>query len=180
MKELSLHILDIVQNSLHAGATEIEVTIAENLHENLFSVCITDNGHGIPAKELLNLQDPFFTTKKKKTGLGIPLLKQHAEMAGGNIEIKSEVGKGTTITATFEHNHFDRQPMGNIAGTITGIIRANPETRFIYKHSFNDKEFALDTTEIKTELEDIPINSNEVLRFIQDYIHENLNKLYTK
>jgi hypothetical protein len=179
MKELSLHILDIVQNSLHAGASEISVLVCEDVKSNLYSITIKDNGKGIPKETLDNLLDPFYTTKNKKTGLGIPLLKQHAEMTGGNLLIESKVGLGTTIIANFQHNHLDRQPMGDIAATITGIVRANPDIRIIYQHEVNGQSFLLDTAEIKSEIDDISINSKEVLNFIEEFIRDNLNELST-
>ena len=179
MKELSLHILDIVQNSLHAGADKIEVEVCENITENSFIITISDNGCGISEEKIANLLDPFYTTKNKKTGLGIPLLKQHTEMAGGNFSIESKPGAGTKICATFEHNHLDRQPMGDIAKTISGLIRANPQVRFIYSHQINTNQFTLDTDEIENELEGLPINSKEVVNFIEDYIRENLNAIST-
>jgi hypothetical protein len=179
MKELSLHILDIVQNSLHADATEISVSVLEDLKNNLYSISIKDNGIGIPKERLENLLDPFYTTKNKKTGLGIPLLKQHAEMAGGNLSIESQEGVGTTLTATFGHNHLDRQPMGDIVATVTGIVRANPQIRITYMHQINEKKFIFDTSEIKAELENVPINSKEVLNFIDVYLRDNLNELST-
>jgi hypothetical protein len=179
MKELSLHILDIVQNSLHAGATEISVLVSEDVESNLYSIAIKDNGKGIPKETLDNLLDPFYTTKNKKTGLGIPLLKQHAEMTGGNLWIESKVGTGTTISANFQHNHLDRQPMGDIAATISGIVRANPDIRIIYQHEVDDKVFTFDTNAIKAEIEDLPINSREVLNFIEEFIRDNLNELST-
>jgi Histidine kinase-, DNA gyrase B-, and HSP90-like ATPase len=179
MKELSLHILDIVQNSLQAEATEIKIFVVEDLIQNIYSIKIVDNGKGIPEEKLSSLLDPFFTTKNKKTGLGIPLLKQHAEMAGGNLRIESKVGIGTSIIATFQHDNLDRQPMGNIVETITGIIRYNSETKFIYHHQYDEKEFELNTDEIKSELGEIPINSREVINFIEEYMHENLNEIST-
>lgn len=179
MKELSLHILDIVQNSLHAGASEISISVVEDFRKNLLSIQIGDNGKGIPEDKLMNLLDPFFTTKKKKTGLGIPMLKQHAEMAGGDLQVESKVGKGTILTATFQHDNLDRQPMGDLTGTIIGLIRANPEICWKYKHRVNEREFLLDTNEIKAELDDVPINSREVLNFIEEFIRDNLNELST-
>ena len=179
MKELSLHILDIVQNSLHAGADKIEVEVYENIAKNSFIITIIDNGCGISKEKIVNLLDPFYTTKNKKTGLGIPLLKQHTEMAGGNFSIESKPGTGTQICATFEHNHLDRQPMGDIAKTISGLICANPQIRFIYTHQVNTEKFVLDTDEIKNELEGLSINSKEVVNFIEDYIRENLNAIST-
>lgn len=177
MKELSLHILDIVQNSIHAEASEIKIEVIEDIQRNLLSISIEDNGKGMTQEIVNRLLDPFFTTKQKKTGLGIPLLKQHAELAGGNLEIDSEPGKGTCIKATFEHRHFDRQPMGDVTQTLIGLIRSNPEINFIYKHSVNEKKFELNMSKIKEELDGLPVNSREILNFLEQMIKENLNEI---
>jgi anti-sigma regulatory factor (Ser/Thr protein kinase) len=177
MKELSLHILDIVQNSIRAGATSIKIIVAENLPKNSYEISIRDNGCGMDNQTLTQITDPFFTTGKKKTGLGIPLFKQHAEAAGGSLTIKSEKEKGTTVEAIFEHNHIDRQPMGDIAGTIIGLIRSSPEIEFIYRHSFNNKHFTINTNEIKNELKEININNLEIISFLTDMINENIEEI---
>jgi hypothetical protein len=179
MKELSLHILDIVQNSLHAGASKISIEVCEKVKKNIFTIRINDNGKGISKELMSSLLDPFYTTKNKKTGLGIPLLKQHTEMTGGNLHIESHEGAGTTLTATFTRNHLDRQPLGDITRTVSGLIRTNPKTRIIYSHEIDKKKFLLDTQEINNELEGLPINSNDVINFIEEFIRDNLKEIST-
>lgn len=174
MKEISLHILDLVQNSINAGANLIQIIIAEDMELNQLTIKIADNGRGMDQETLKLISDPFFTTAMKKTGLGIPLLKQHAEAAGGTLVVETEKGKGTTVNAMFQHNHIDRQPMGDITSTITGLIRAFPDIDFVYRHTFNNNHFTLDTREIKTELQEISINSMEIISFLTDMINENL------
>jgi len=179
MKEISLHILDIVQNSIQAGAKQVIISITEDIPENMMRIEITDNGKGMNSEILAKVNDPFFTSGNKKTGLGLPLLKQHAEAAGGAIIIESGEGKGTTVIATFVHDHPDRQPIGDITTTMMSLIRSNPEMDFIYSHSANRKKFVLDTRHIKQELEGIPIGSKEVIVFLRDMITGNLNELIT-
>jgi anti-sigma regulatory factor (Ser/Thr protein kinase) len=177
MTEISLHILDLVQNSVNAGANAVQISIDENTIKNLLEIKISDNGKGIKTEELSKVDDPFYTTGNKKTGLGIPLIKQQAEATGGQFEINSVEGKGTTITAIFTRNHIDRQPMGDIASTITSLIRAYPHIELIYKHAFNNKIFTFNTGEIKAELKEIPINKKEIIDFIKDMIDENIQEL---
>lgn len=174
MTELSLHILDLVHNSINAGANAVQIVIIENTKTNKLEIKISDNGSGILPEIMNKVEDPFFSTGNKKTGLGIPLIKQQAEATGGKFEINSIHGKGTTIKAVFAHNHIDRQPMGNIAATITSLIRSYPEIEFIYKHSYNKQQFTIDTCEIKAELSGIPIDKQEIIDFIRDMIDENL------
>ena len=177
MKEISLHILDIVQNSVKAGATLIYIAINENIKQNKFEVIIRDNGCGMNHEILNQISDPFFTTGNKKTGLGIPLLKQNAEASGGQLTIDSEEGKGTTVKADFLHDHIDRQPLGDITGTIIALIRICADIEFVYRHSYNNKHFTFDTKEIKNEIEGISINNNEIISFLTDMINENLEEI---
>jgi anti-sigma regulatory factor (Ser/Thr protein kinase) len=177
MKELALHILDLVKNSVNAEATAVQISIIENTETNKLKIKIADNGNGMLPEMISKVEDPFFTTGNKKTGLGIPLMKQQAEATEGKFEIISIPGKGTTVKALFTHNHIDRQPMGDIAATITSLIRSYPEIEFIYKHSYNKKQFVLDTCEMKVELNGIPINKKEIIDFIKDMIDENLREI---
>ncbi len=175
MKELSLHILDLVQNSIQANANSICISINENTETDLFSITITDNGKGMDTKTLELILDPFFTTKGKKTGLGIPLLKQHAELTGGSVSIESQPGQGTKVSARFGYSHIDRQPMGDIIGTIISIVRAYPDIDLEYLHSINNKQISFKTKEIKTELDGVPITTPEVLTFIKEMLNEQLS-----
>jgi hypothetical protein len=177
MKDWSLHILDIAQNSLNAEATLIEILLTEDTDMDLLQLAIKDNGKGMREEQLHMLNDPFFSTGNKKTGLGIPLLKQQAETAGGNVQVHSQPGKGTTVTATCVHSHIDRQPLGEVAETIISLIRANPHIDFVYCHRLNKKEYTLDTRLIKEELKDMAINNKAIINFIKDMIQENLDAL---
>lgn len=177
MKELSLHILDLVQNSIHAYANLIQITITETQANNMLLICLEDNGCGMGPQAIDNVLNPFYTTKNKKTGLGIPLLKQHAELAGGTIEISSQVDVGTRLTATFGLDNIDRQPMGDLTGTLVNLIRANPEINFDYEHRVDDKKFNFSTREIKEEIDGIAINTPEILKFIKELISENLQDI---
>lgn len=177
MKEISLHILDIVQNSIHAEASQVQIDINELVHNDKLILSVTDNGYGMDEEKLKNVLDPFFTTKNKKTGLGIPLLRQHAEQTGGGLIIESEPGRGTKIEAVFGLAHLDRQPMGNISETMTSLIRMNSGIRFIYTHRVDDKNFVLDTREIEKELEGLSIGSPEIIGFLKDMIKENLTEI---
>ena len=177
MLELSLHILDIVQNSIHAGANEIRLVIDDLAGQNQVRIAILDNGKGMDEATLHKLSDPFFTSKNKKTGLGIPLFRQHAEAAEGGVDITSEVGRGTTIEAWFVRNHIDRQPMGDLVGTLSMLVRSNPSIRFILKYATDVGLFEFDTHEIMRELDGVPIDTPEVTAFIKEYISSNLEAI---
>jgi len=174
MEDLSLHILDIVENSVAAEADKIEIRISEDKKKDLLSVEVIDNGSGMDEETTKKALDPFYTTKTvRRFGLGLPLLSEAAKAANGSFSIESKKGKGTKIWATFQHSHIDRQPMGDIGQTIITLILGNPEVDLIYVHKKNNQKYSLDTREIKAQLGDIPINSLDGIRMIK----ENLKKI---
>ena len=175
MNEIALHILDIVQNSIQAQATKIEILISENLTEDLFEIVITDNGKGMTDAQLREVTDPFFTTRTtRKVGMGIALLKQGAEQTGGSLEIKSTVDSGTYLKAVYHHKHVDRPILGDIAGTMTLLIGANPQIHFIYNHQTPLSSFEFDTDEVLEELGGVPVNDPDILKALKELIEENL------
>ncbi len=179
MQDLSLHILDVVENSIEAGATRVEITIEEDIRQNRLVVKIKDNGKGMDKKTLDKVLDPFYTTKKtRRIGLGLSMLAQATKEAEGDFNIKSKRGKGTTITAQFMYDHLDRKPLGDIAETLIALIASNGLTvDFTYKHKKNSKHFVFDTKDIKKELNGIPINNFEVLKLLQKNIRKELESI---
>lgn len=183
MEDLSLHILDIVENSITAGAANIRIKIKEDTRENLLLLEISDNGRGMDEEMLRNALDPFHTTRTTRNiGLGIPFLADAARDTGGDISIKSVKGEGTTITAVFRHDHIDRKPLGNIWKTLIVIIVSNPDIDIVFEHKINASEYLLDTAEIKKELDDVPINAPGVIKVIENDLKEwfNSTKLMIK
>lgn len=177
MEDLSLHILDIAENSITAGADRIGITIREDVSSNLLAIEISDNGRGMDKEMFEHACDPFYTTRTtRKVGLGIPLLAQAAKECMGDIKISTEKGKGSTIKATFQHNHIDRKPLGDIGKTMMVLIVSNPDIDFRFEHSRDDDTYVLDTAEIKKELDGVPINTPEVIKIIKDSISTWLNR----
>jgi len=178
MTELSLHILDIVQNSISAEATKIEIRIDENISTDEYLISITDNGKGMDEQMLNTVADPFFTTRTtRKVGVGLSLFRQNAEQTGGNMTIESKVGEGTIVKAVFGYHHIDRLPLGDMAGTMTLLIGANPKIRFIYNHNTPLSEFEFDTEEVNEELGKVPINHPDILKALKEMIEENLEMI---
>jgi anti-sigma regulatory factor (Ser/Thr protein kinase) len=175
MLELSLHILDITENAVRAQAQTVRITLTEEPAMDRFMLEIRDDGKGMSADELKRALDPFYTTKKvRRVGLGLPMLAQAAENAGGCLEIESKPGEGTTVTVTFQLNHIDRQPLGDVPSTLVTLIMGNPDIHFVYRHQRGQDVYILDTDDIKTEIEDVPINHIEVLKFIKQDVAEGL------
>ena len=180
MREISLHVLDIVQNSVVAGATKIEVDVCEDVAADKLTVIIADNGCGMSKDFLERVIDPF-TTKRttRKVGLGLSLFKSAAQLTGGNFDIQSEVGKGTIVKACFVHDSIDRQPLGDMASTMSVIIGGAPNVDFIYRHSFDGREFTFDTKSIRQVLgQDVPLNEPDVLNWIEDSIRCETENIY--
>lgn len=178
MKTLSLNILDIVQNSIRAKATDVCIEIDESVETDLLRIKISDNGTGIPPELLKNITDPFVTTRtKRKMGLGLSLLKYHAEITCGNLEIDSEVGKGTVINATFINSHIDRQPLGDIAGVLIIILMCNPPVNLSYVHKTDVGQYSFSSVETKEFLEVENLNENTLLQMIKGMINENLTDI---
>jgi anti-sigma regulatory factor (Ser/Thr protein kinase) len=178
MLELSLHILDIAENAVRAEAETVLITLIEDLQSDCLTLEIRDNGKGMDQGELRRVLDPFYTTKKvRRVGLGLPMLAQAAQHAGGDFEIESKPSEGTTVRVAFQLSHIDRQPLGDLPGTLTTLIAGNPDIHFIYRHRREQREYALDTDEIKKQIEDIPINHIEVLKFIRQAIAEGLKEI---
>lgn len=178
MKELSLNILDITQNSISACASRIIISVEKDTDENLLTVTIEDNGKGMDEEFVKNVTDPFTTTRNtRKVGMGIPLLKMSAEQAGGEFNISSKLGVGTEVTATFKLNHIDRVPLGDIGQTISVLVSCNQQVDFLYVHKSDGQEFKFDTMEIKEILGDVPLNEPDVIMWMQEYIRDGIKSI---
>ena len=181
MKELSLNILDVTENSVKAGATLTEILIEETA--DVLSLSIKDNGCGMTDEIEKSVVNPFYTTRTTRSvGLGIPLLKLAAEQTGGKISIESATAEetslhGTTVSATFYKNHIDFTPLGDIVSTVTTLIQGHPEVDFLFKHSGEGLEVLLDTREIREVLEGVPLDTFEVLLWIKDNLAEQYNSI---
>ena len=153
MEDLSLHILDIVENSIRAHARKIEIKITEDKKRDLLDIEIIDDGEGMDESTIKNVLDPFFTTRNtRKVGLGLPLLAQSAEESGGSVKIKSKPGKGTKVRATFGYSHIDRRPFGDIGKSLKVLIVANPDIDFIYDYKKNGASYHICTKELKNDI----------------------------
>ena len=177
MKELSLNILDIAQNSLKARATKVTVEIEED--ENFLSFTITDNGCGMTEEFLKNVTNPFTTTRKtRKVGLGLPLLKMQAEMTGGSFSISSRSeteyeDHGTAVTAKFNKDSIDYIPLGDIIGTLCVLVQGIGDVELDFIHTTPRGEVTLSTEEMRAALgDDVPLDLPEVMAWVREYLIE--------
>ena len=178
MRELSLNILDIAQNSLSAGAGLVTLTVDEDSGADSLTLRVEDDGRGMDADTLQRVRDPFYTTRTtRKVGMGIPLFRMAAEMTGGSLDIVSEPGTGTAVTASFSLSHIDRMPLGDMAGTVTALIRLNPGVDFVYRHTVDGRSFEMDTRELRAQLGDVPLSEPDVMEWIDGYLREQEDSL---
>lgn len=178
MKELSLNILDISQNSVKAGASCVDITVTESVSRDLVSIEIKDNGCGMSEEFVASVIDPFVTTRTtRKVGLGIPLVRQLALDTDGHFDIRSKLGEGTVLYADFRLTHLDRPPIGDVSSTVVTLISSAPDIRYVYTHVTDIGEFVFDTEEVKIMLDGIPIDSPEILVWLGGYLTENLNTI---
>lgn len=178
MKELSLNILDIVQNSIRAKADEILIGITESISRDLYEIIIEDNGTGISAEILQIVTDPFVTTRtKRKMGLGLALLKYHAELTGGSLVISSKTGKGTIVKAVLSHKHIDRQPIGDIVSVLLMLIASNDNINYIYQHRTDYGEYRFSSLETIEYLEVESLNDRILLDELRYIIAANLKEI---
>lgn len=174
LPEISLNVLDIAQNSIKAGADLVCIKVVRMRAQGSMTLTIDDNGCGMSEEQLEHVTDPFFTSRStRKVGLGVPFLKQAALISGGEFDISSEVGVGTKVYARFNTDHIDCMPLGDINGTIFSLVVMNENLDFVYTYQVDDKEFTLDTREIREILGDVSFQSNEVSSFLRDYLSEN-------
>jgi anti-sigma regulatory factor (Ser/Thr protein kinase) len=177
MRELSMHILDVLENALEAGATQVELSIAEDLEADRLSIAVRDNGRGMDAETAGRALDPFFTTRTTRhVGLGLPLFAAAAKRCDGDLTVESSPGRGTTVKATFRRSHVDRAPLGNMTDTLLAFLLGfSPSTaapRFTYYHQVGDRAFELDTAAIQAELGEVPLSHPRVREWLHEYIAE--------
>ena len=178
MKDLSLHILDIVQNSIRAKASTIGIEITERPENDQLIITITDKGCGMNKEQLSRAIDPFYTSRTtRKVGLGLSLLKQNAEMTGGSFHIESEEQKGTKVTAVFGLKHIDRPVMGDLTGTLLILLCAPDTPDYVFKHQTPSGEFELNSMDIKQTLDGVPITHPDIRNFLKEMIQENLEQI---
>ena len=183
MREISLHLLDIAENSVAAESLNIRIDVLEDLQNDLLRVSISDDGRGMDAETAKRVLDPFYTTRAtRKVGLGIPLLKLAAESTGGGLSLETEPGKGTRIEASFRHSHIDRMPLGDISTTFLTLLVSYPQVSWLFNYEVtetdgNRRQFRLDDKEIKAVLGDMPFTEPDILKFLRGMIEDGIHFL---
>ncbi|MRR32029.1 ATP-binding protein [bacterium] len=180
MREIVLHLLDLAENSVSAGAKAITIEVCEDLDRDLLTASIEDDGRGMDEETVKKITDPFYTSRTtRNVGLGIPLLKEAAEACEGGMSIRSKPGIGTRVEVMFRHSHIDRMPLGNLKGTFTGLTVTHPEVHWIFRYTArnNRKEgtFEFDDEPVKTILVDVPLTHPDVLTYLSETLGNGLD-----
>ena len=179
MRELSLNVMDVAQNSVRAEANLVRITVTESDREDNLTIEIADNGCGMTEEQVQQVIDPFFTTRTtRKVDLGVPLFKLSAEQTGGSFNIQSKENVGTTTTASYVKSHVDMTPLGDINSTVKILIQCNPDIDFIFTHSTDIDSFVLDTRELREVLGDVSLDTPDVLEWITEFLEENTRNIY--
>ncbi len=170
--------MDIIENGINAGATLIHLTVIETRKNNRLYVTIKDDGQGLSDEKLQEVMDPFYTTRTtRRVGLGLSLFRETSRRCEGTFDIKSREGEGTEVFVSFQLDHIDLPPLGDMAGSMVSLIVGNPEVDFVYTHEVEEDTFDLDTRDVKGELDEVPITHPEVIKYLTETTRESLKKI---
>ena len=173
-----MHILDVLENAIEAGATRIALTIEEDTALDRLTIEVQDNGRGMPSELAARALDPFVTSRQTRhVGLGLPLLAAAAERAGGGLEIRSAEGVGTVVRATFQLSHWDRAPLGDLASTLLATLLSQTAPELVYEHRVDGRRFGCDTRELRQALGDIPLSHPKVRAWLREYLGQGIASL---
>lgn len=179
MQELSLHILDLVQNGIEAGACRIVLTVTEDSAADMLTIRVEDDGRGMDAAVVRKVTDPFYTTRStRRVGLGLPLIDMSASQCGGQLKIASTVGKGTAVEACWRLSHIDRPPLGDMAQTVKTLFVLNPDIDIQYTHQVDQRSFSATVYELTEILDGIPFTQPDVLEWLGEYLNGHEQQLY--
>lgn len=180
MRELALHLLDIIENSVSAHANTIQIVVEEDHAVDRLRMVVEDDGVGMDAEMVARVTDPFVTSRTtRKVGLGIPLLKAAAESCNGCFEITSTPGKGTRVVVEFQHSHIDRMPLGNLAATVLTLVIGSPQVHWLFRYQVDDRTFEFDDAPVKQELEGVALTEPAVLGFLRELLETGVASVKT-
>lgn len=183
MREIALHLLDIAHNSVAAQSRSISVQVVEDLFYDRMIVSVVDDGNGMDAQTVQQVQDPFYTTRTTRSvGLGIPLLKLAVEAAGGSFRLQSQPGKGTRMEAELRHSHIDRMPLGDLPATYLSLLVSYPQIDWTFRYRVTDqdqhrREFLFESAALKRELGDMSLTEPEVLAYLRNLFEEGIRSV---
>lgn len=182
MREIALHVLDIAQNSVRAGASLLRVTLLVDRGRDRLTVEVEDNGSGMSEEVAARVADPFYTSRStRRVGLGLSLLQAGAESTGGSFALESRPGAGTRVTAEYVLSSIDRPPIGDFAGTVHSLMHCCPELDFVVRVQIPEQPQAavLDTRDMRALMGDLRLDEPEVSAWIGEKLHSMFPDSYT-
>jgi anti-sigma regulatory factor (Ser/Thr protein kinase) len=178
VRELALHLLDIAENSIAAGASTVQIAINEDTRADRLTISVTDDGRGMDEQTVARVVDPFYTTRTtRKVGLGIPLLKEAAEACNGALRIWSKPGNGARLVVEFQRSHIDRMPLGNVADTMVTLLVSAPQIHWILTYEADGQTFTFDDAEMKATLEGVPITEPDILAWLRNTLQTGIAEI---
>ncbi|MCD6291649.1 MAG: ATP-binding protein [Anaerolineae bacterium] len=178
MRELALHLLDIAENSVAAGARNVTITIEEDTRGDRIRLAVEDDGKGMDAEMAERVTDPFVTSRTtRRVGLGIPLLKAAAEACNGSLQIVSAPGRGTRVEVDFQRSHVDRMPLGDVVSTMLTLLVGFPDVHWTFHYKGDEKQFTFDDAPIKDALGEVPLTEPSVLAFVRETLETGISEI---
>ncbi len=178
MQDLSLHVLDLIQNCVEAGAGTVRISLDESGLDGVVALEVSDDGRGMSPELLARVKDPFTTTRTtRRVGMGIPLIQQAVQAAGGDLSMESREGHGTTIRAWFLRDHIDAPPLGDVAQSVAIAIATNPGVRFVYTHTAANGSFCVDSKQIAEFLAEVSISDPGVVAWLKQHLREGIKQV---
>lgn len=175
MRELALHLMDIAENSVTAGARTVEIAVEESVADDRLRLTVSDDGPGMDEETARRVLDPFVTSRTtRRVGLGLPLLKAAAEACNGSLTLTSAPGQGTRVEAEFQRSHIDRMPLGDLPGTFLALVIGWPQVHWVFRYRWDDGEFVFDDEPIKEALGDVPLTEPAVLSFLREQLADGI------
>ncbi|GAB4557521.1 MAG: ATP-binding protein [Anaerolineae bacterium] len=175
MRELALHLMDIAENSVTAGARTVEIAVEESVADDRLRLTVSDDGPGMDEETARRVLDPFVTSRTtRRVGLGLPLLKAAAEACNGSLTLASAPGQGTRVEAEFQRSHIDRMPLGDLPGTFLALVIGWPQVHWVFRYRWDDGEFVFDDEPIKEALGDVPLTEPAVLSFLREQLADGI------
>ncbi|MCC7359525.1 MAG: sensor histidine kinase [Anaerolineales bacterium] len=173
MRELALHLLDLAENSVAAGARAVTIVVVEDPAADRLSLTIRDDGRGMDADLVARVSDPFVTSRtERRVGLGVPLLKAAAEACAGGLSVQSAPGRGTQVQADFQRSHLDRMPLGDLAGTWLTLLVGHPQVHWRFAYQVGPETFEFDDAPVKQTLAGLPLTEPAVLHYLRALLAE--------
>lgn len=178
VEDICFHLVDLVQNSVAAGAGDIRLNIMESKNQDTLTLEVADDGRGMDTETQEKVQDPFFTTKSfKRVGLGIPLLKATAQICRGDFNIRSTVGRGTAVKASMQKSHLDCPPLGNLEETLLSLLVSLDQINLQFFYHSDRGEFSISSNAVRQQVGELHFSHPEVYQFLREYIHEGLGQI---